>query len=170
MSYEVCKECKPSPLEDEVKKLRGIRSTSGNSEEILNAQRRNEYITETDNMDVAKEINNYFLPQWLNLLILLRNIIKICYLVYLINSTVTNCYWRRFIKKLSTLNPRKPAHSPDGIPAWVLERNIDLLELLGKEILNYRECRVPQSCKEDDIITIPEKKTLPTIITYGRYL
>jgi hypothetical protein len=59
-------------------------------------------------------------------------------------------------EKLSKLNPRK-AHGPDGIPTWVLKENADILELPVKEILNcsYRECRVPKSWKEADIVAIP---------------
>ena len=79
------------------------------------------------------------------------------------DSTVTIAAGDIF-KKLSTLNPKK-AHGPDRIPTWVLKENADLLELPVKEILDcsYRECRVPQSWKEANIIAIPKKKPITDI-------
>jgi hypothetical protein len=64
-------------------------------------------------------------------------------------------------EELSKLNQRK-AHGPDGISTWVLKENAAILELPVKEILNYsyRECRVPKSWKEADIVAIPKKKPI----------
>ena len=72
-------------------------------------------------------------------------------------------------EKLSKLNPRK-AHGPDGIPTWVLKENADILQLPVKEILNcsYRECRVPKSWKQADIVAIPKKKPITDINNHLR--
>ncbi|KXJ06855.1 RNA-directed DNA polymerase from mobile element jockey [Exaiptasia diaphana] len=64
------------------------------------------------------------------------------------------------IEKLSSLNPNK-ASGPDGIPAWVLRDNADILAAPVTDILNtsFRERRVPSSWKSADITPLP--KTSP---------
>ena len=52
------------------------------------------------------------------------------------------------LKKLIALNPAK-ASGPDGVPAWLLKENADLLAPVVTDILNcsYLEARLPQSWK-----------------------
>ena len=64
----------------------------------------------------------------------------------------------RVLKKLTRLNPAK-ASGPDGIPAWLLKENADLLVQVVGDILNcsYSEARLPQSWKEVDIAPVPKQ-------------
>ena len=57
--------------------------------------------------------------------------------------------------KLHFLNPRK-APGPDGIPAWLLKENADILAAPVADILNasYQEGRLPYSWKRADIIPL----------------
>ena len=61
--------------------------------------------------------------------------------------------------KLSMLNPTK-AEGPDGIPAWLLNENADLLAKPITDILNcsYREGKLPLSWKNADIVPVPKQK------------
>ena len=62
-------------------------------------------------------------------------------------------------KMLSTLNARK-ATCPDGIPAWVLKENADILASSVADIINssYKEAHLPESWKKADITPIPKQK------------
>jgi hypothetical protein len=63
------------------------------------------------------------------------------------------------LKMLSTLNARK-ATGPDGIPAWVLKENADILASSVADIINssYKEAHLPESWKKADITPIPKQK------------
>ena len=67
-------------------------------------------------------------------------------------------------RKLSALNPTK-AQGPDGIPAWLLKENADILMLPVTDILNssYREGRLPPSWKVADIVPIPKQRPVKDI-------
>ena len=60
-------------------------------------------------------------------------------------------------KKLTALNSAK-ASRPDGILAWLLKENADLVAPVVTDILNcsYSEARLPQSWKEADIAPVPK--------------
>ena len=64
----------------------------------------------------------------------------------------------RVLKKLTRFNPAK-ASGPDGIPAWLLKENADLLAQVLTDILNcsYSEARLPRSWKEVDIAPVPKQ-------------
>ena len=64
------------------------------------------------------------------------------------------------LKKLIALNPVK-ASGPDGVPAWFLKENADLLAPVVTDILNcsYLEACLPQSWKLANVAPIP-KQTL----------
>ena len=59
------------------------------------------------------------------------------------------------LKKLIALNPAK-ASGPDGVPAWLLKENADLLAPVVTDILNcsYLEARLPQSWKFANVAPI----------------
>ncbi|PFX11870.1 Dedicator of cytokinesis protein 7 [Stylophora pistillata] len=59
------------------------------------------------------------------------------------------------LKKLIALNPAK-ASGPDGVPAWLLKENADLLAPVVTYILNspYLEARLPQSRKLANVAPI----------------
>ena len=67
--------------------------------------------------------------------------------------------------KLSALNPSK-AHGPDGIPAWLLKENADLLAGPVSAILNssFHESRLPPSWKEADVVPVPKQRPIIKII------
>lgn len=66
--------------------------------------------------------------------------------------------------KISSLNPRK-ASGPDGIPAWLLKENVDLLMDPVRDIFNcsFSEGRLPPSWKAADIVPIPKKKPVKDV-------
>lgn len=66
--------------------------------------------------------------------------------------------------KLTSLNPRK-ASGPDGIPAWLLKENADLLSGTVTDIINssYAECRLPPSWKSADTVPIPKQKPIKDV-------
>jgi hypothetical protein len=61
--------------------------------------------------------------------------------------------------KMSMLNSTK-AEGPDGIPAWLLKENADLLAKPITDTLNcsYREGKLPMSWKNADIVPVPKQK------------
>ena len=62
------------------------------------------------------------------------------------------------LKKPIALNPAK-ASGPDGVPAWLLKENADLLAPVVTDILNcsYLEARLPQSWKLANVAPIPKQ-------------
>ena len=66
--------------------------------------------------------------------------------------------------KLSALNPSK-AHGPDGIPAWLLKENADLLAGPVSAILSssFHESRLPPSWKEADVVPVPKQRPINDI-------
>ena len=62
------------------------------------------------------------------------------------------------LKKLIALNPVK-ASGPDGVLAWLLKENADLLAPVVTDILNcsYLEARLPQSWKLANVAPIPKQ-------------
>ena len=67
-------------------------------------------------------------------------------------------------KKLSSLNPSK-ATGPDGIPAWLLKENSDLLAQPIADIINlsFKDARLPQSWKDAHIVPIPKQKPIKNV-------
>jgi hypothetical protein len=71
--------------------------------------------------------------------------------------------------KLSLLNPKK-AQGPDGLPAWLLKENTDLLAEPIAEIINssFRESRLPPLWKEADIVPIPKQRIVKDVSKHLR--
>jgi hypothetical protein len=167
-SVQHLKQCKSSSWWNEVKKLSVANSAGGNSEEILKALRPSEHHSKTEKIAVANEINDAFLSPMAEFVPLapefFQNLVSNSQNEPTITITAGDVF-----EKLSKLNPRK-AHGPDGIPTWVLKENADILELPVKEILNcsYRECRVPKSWRQADIVAIPKKKPITDINNHLR--
>ena len=67
-------------------------------------------------------------------------------------------------KKLSSLKSTK-AQGPDGVPAWLLKENADLLTEPVTDILNcsYFEACLPPSWKEADIVPVPKQKPIKDV-------
>ena len=70
------------------------------------------------------------------------------------------------LKKVIALNPAK-ASGPDGVPAWLLKENTDLLAPVVTDILNcsYLEARLPQSWKLANVASIPKQTPLFMTLT-----
>jgi hypothetical protein len=66
--------------------------------------------------------------------------------------------------KLSLLNPTK-TQGPDGLPAWLLKENADLLAEPIAEIINssFHESRLPPSWKEADIVPVPKQRIVKDV-------
>ena len=67
-------------------------------------------------------------------------------------------------KKLANLIKTK-ATGPDGIPAWLLKENSDILGAPISDILNssYQEASLPQSWRCADIVPIPKQKPVQEV-------
>ena len=67
-------------------------------------------------------------------------------------------------KVLSKLNPTK-AQGPDGVPAWLLKENADVLTAPIMDILNssYSEGCLPLSWKMADIVPVPKQKPVTDV-------
>ena len=67
-------------------------------------------------------------------------------------------------KVLSKLNPTK-AQGPDGVPAWLLKENADVLKAPIMDILNssYSEGCLPLSWKMADIVPVPKQKPVTDV-------
>ena len=63
--------------------------------------------------------------------------------------------------QVASINPRK-ASGPDGIPAWLLKENEDLLSGTVTDIINcsFAESRLPPSWKSADTVPIPKQKPI----------
>ena len=66
--------------------------------------------------------------------------------------------------QLVSINPRK-ASGPDGIPAWLLKENADLLSDTISDIINssFAERRLPPSWKSADTLPIPKQKPIKDV-------
>ena len=65
---------------------------------------------------------------------------------------------------LASLNCRK-ASGPDGIPAWLLKENADILAETVTDTLNcsYAEGRIPPTWKAADVVPIPKQKPVKEV-------
>ena len=68
------------------------------------------------------------------------------------------------LKKLIALNPAK-ASGHQGVPAWLLKENADLLTPVVTDILNrsHLEARLPQSWKHANVAPIPKQTLFMTL-------
>ncbi|XP_028405751.1 uncharacterized protein LOC114528321 [Dendronephthya gigantea] len=151
------KDCKPSLWWREVKKLSGLSSSSKNDFTKLV-----QHLDGTsDQTDLANKNNQAFLspmsifdPLPSDYELQQDNVSAAPYLVSSDSVFV----------KLSSLNPRK-ATGPDGIPAWLIKENADLLGDPISDIINcsFRESRLPAVWKTADIIPIPKNKLVQEV-------
>ena len=66
--------------------------------------------------------------------------------------------------QLASINPRK-ASGPDGIPAWLLKENADLLSDTVTDIINcsFAESHLSPSWKSADTVPIPMQKPIKDV-------
>ena len=153
------KEWKPSAWWNEGKKLSGKSSAVRDAGKLT---RSLQHINAESNCDLANLINNTFLSPVQDFTPLLSldclipldppaspPIVISAHAVYL---------------SLSSLNCRK-ASGPDGIPAWLLKENADILAETVTDILNYSyaEGRLPPTWKAADVVPIPKQKPVKEV-------
>ena len=149
------KACKPSSWWKEVKKLSGMSSVSGGKDDILKSLQHIDRVSNAK--DLAKKvINDSFLQP-------MRAYSPLPANFQLERDTPPSppfvvSHFSVYMK-LSMLNSTK-AEGPDGIPAWLLKENADLLAKPITDILNcsYREGKLPLSWKNADIVPVPKQK------------
>ena len=153
---EHLKECKPSAWWNEIKKLSGCSPASTERSCVIKSLQH--LYGPSDDITVANTINKAFLSPIRSFTPLPAD-----YVTLPTNSTtqlpalvVSN---ELVYKKLMKLN-RSKAHSPDGIPGWVLKENADVLAAPVADILNssYREGRFPPLWKEADVVLVPKQR------------
>lgn len=67
--------------------------------------------------------------------------------------------------QLALINPRKVS-GPDGIPAWLLKENADLLSNTVTDMIihsSFAERRLPPSWKSADTVPIPKQKPIKEV-------
>ena len=135
-----------------------------NSDKIVKALRPNDSSSCAVKKVLANEINNTFLsPMSIFAPLSLDPHRRSC-TESVLTDTVFTVSSDVVFEKLSKLNPKK-AVGPDGIPPWLLKENADLLAGSVTDILNcsYRECCLPPSWKEADVVAIPKEKSIQDI-------
>ena len=154
------KECKPSNWWKEVKKLSGMSSAVRDSGELM---RSLQHINSESSCasDLSNLINNTFLSPMQDFTPLSADSFQLSQDSSSPPFVVTE---HSVYLKLTSLNPRK-ASGPDGIPAWLLKENADLLSGTVTDIINssYAECRLPPSWKSADTVPIPKQKPIKDV-------
>ena len=154
------KECKPSNWWKEVKKLSGMSSAVRDSGELM---RSLQHINSESSCasDLSNLINNTFLSPMQDFTPLSADSFQLSQDSSSPPFVVTE---HSVYLKLTSLNPRKVS-GPDGIPAWLLKENADLLSGTVTDIINssYAECRLPPSWKSADTVPIPKQKPIKDV-------
>ena len=164
------KECSPAGWWKEIKRLGGIANSSGKRDNVLKSIHFPEGTGDLTPIDLAKHINNTFLTPTDRFEPLTRNPFRDGDAPFLNEITddgsdeLPTVSELSVLRKLSALNPTK-AQGPDGIPGWLLKENAALLAGPVTEIINtsYRECRLPPSWKEADVVPIPKQKPIKDV-------
>ena len=149
----------------EIKKLSSMSSASGRQNDVMNSLRFIEEVSSTS--DLANIVNDAFilpmkifspLPHDFQLE---QDIPSSAPFVLSVHSV---------FMKLSLLNPTAKAQGPDGLPAWLLKENADLLAEPIAEIINssFRESRLPPSWKEADIVPVPKQRIVKDVSKHLR--
>lgn len=149
------KECKPSVWWKEVKKLSGMSSASRHSDDF--AKSLHHINASSNKQDLANTINEAFIKPMKDFSPLPTDF-EPDVADFPSSSSLVVVSAPSVYKKLSTLNPTK-AQGPDGIPAWLLRENANVLTLPVMDILNssYHEGRLPPSWKMANIVPVPKQ-------------
>ena len=148
------KDCKPSLWWKEVKKLSGMSSASGRRDGIIESLQHIDGVSNAE--DLANAINDSFI-------IPMRDYPPLPAKFQPKRNTPSSHLFavshHSVYMKMSTLNVTK-AEGPDGIPAWLLKENADILAKPIADILNssYWEGKLPSSWKSADIVPVPKQK------------
>ena len=159
--YSKVKECKPSAWWKEVKKLSGMSSALRDSDELM---RSLQHISEESlsASDLANLINDTFLCPMQDFTPLSAETLQQLqdHSTALPFAVTAHAVYLQ----LASINPRK-APGPDGIPAWLLKENADLLSDTVTDIIksSFAERRLPPSWKSADIVPIPKQKPIKDV-------
>ena len=151
IATEGLRDCEPRRCWKEVKSLRGMQSATRT--DPTSVLKHIDSGPDSSRTALANVINNAFLAP-MNSFTPLDPGISVA-AQYTDTPTVAEfCV----LKKLIALNPAK-ASGPDGVPAWLLKENADLLAPVVTDILNcsYLEARLPQSWKLANVAPIPKQ-------------
>ena len=126
------KECKPSAWWKEVKKLSGMSSAVRDSDELM---RSLQHISEESlsASDLANLINDTFLSPMQDFTPLSAETFQLPQDYSTAQPFAVTAH--AVYLQLASINPRK-ASGPDGIPAWLLKENADLLSDTVTDIIN----------------------------------
>ena len=149
------KECKPSAWWSGVKKLSGMSSAVRDSEELM---RSLQHISEESlsALDLANLINDTFLSPMQDFTPLSAESFQLSQDHSTEQPFVVSTH--AVYLQLVSINPRK-ASGPDGIPAWLLKENADLLS----DTISFAERRSPPSWKSADTVPIPKQKPIKDV-------
>ena len=155
------KECKPSAWWSGVKKLSGMSSAVRDSEELM---RSLQHISEESlsALDLANLINDTFLSPMQDFTPLSAESFQLLQHHSTEQPFVISTH--AVYLQLLSINLRK-ASGPNGVPAWLLKENADLLSDTISDIINssFAERRLPPSWKSADTVPIPKQKPIKDV-------
>ena len=155
------KECKPSAWWSGVKKLSGMSSAVRDSEELM---RSLQHISEESlsALDLANLINDTFLSPMQDFTPLSAESFQLLQDHSTKQPFVISTH--AVYLQLLSINLRK-ASGPNGVPAWLLKENADLLSDTISDIINssFAERRLPPSWKSSDTVPIPKQKPIKDV-------
>ena len=155
------KECKPSAWWSGVKKLSGTSTAVRDLEELM---RSLQHISEESlsALDLANLINDTFHSPVQDFTPLSAESFQLSQDHSTEQPFVVSTH--AVYLQLVSINPRK-ASGPDGIPAWLLKENADLLSDTISDIINssFDERRLPPSWKSADTVPIPKQKPIKDV-------
>ena len=155
------KECKPSAWWSGVKKLSGMSSAVRDSEELM---RSLQHISEEslNALDLANLINDTFLSPMQDFTPLSAESFQLLQDHSTEQPFVISTH--AVYLQLLSINLRK-AFGPNGVPAWLLKENADLLFDTISDIINssFAERRLPPSWESADTMPIPKQKPIQDV-------
>ena len=155
------KECKPSAWWSGVKKLSGTSTAVRDSEELM---RSLQHISEESlsALDLANLINDTFLSPMQDFTPLSAESFQLLQDHSTEQPFVISTH--AVYLQLLSINLRK-ASGPNGVPAWLLKENADLLSDTISDIINssFAERRLPPSWKSADTVPIPKQKPIKDV-------
>ena len=155
------KECKPSAWWSGVKKLSGMSSAVRDSEELM---RSLQHISEESlsALDLANLINDTFLSPMQDFTPLSAESFQLLQDHSTEQPFVISTH--AVYLQLLSINLRK-AFGPNGVPAWLLKENADLLFDTISDIINssFAERRLPPSWESADTMPIPKQKPIQDV-------
>ena len=157
------KGCKLAAWWNKVKKLSSISSAVRDSDELM---RSLQHVSKEslNASDLANLINNNFLSPMQDFTPLSAETFQLPEDYSTAQPSAVTAH--AVYLQVASIFPRK-ASGPDGIPAWLLKENADLLSDTVTDIINcsFADSRLPPSWKSADTVPIPKQKPINQIST-----